>query len=344
MEIMADWNRVRENTVTFLASGAFSGFIPALPGTSASLLAAALWWLLFPANSWGQLALLAAAAAAGFLAVRMAEGRWGEGDRRIVIQHLAGMWLVLWLFPRHLWLYAAGFAIYRFMDVIKFYPAPWCRDFGPGWGAVAEKLVVGVYSGTVLLAISLTREPLPVFGHLVFRAAVYGAVLAAAVAAHVYGSTAVGFRTMAAIPLAGYIWWRFIPGTPLLQAAVLVAAAALIAGAWRTRLAGSSFWPATGEFLGLMWCCWAGLWFIPKVPWLFLAGGFVLAWFKHMHPYPVNYLPKSRPAFRLLASNLISAAYTSIVLQVIVLALWPGRPVPISVATKTMLGLVGLGK
>lgn len=338
IEIRFDREKIRDNVLGALATGLFSGFSPILPGLAASLAGAVLWWIIRPHSSSGQLIFVLIIHAAGWYAAKAAQDWWGQDDRRIVIGDFAGMWLALATFPRNPWLWLIGLALYRLVDAVKFYPALYSRELGPGWGVMAEKAVAGAYTGLLLTVASLFFSSFPAYGLLLARAGIYLTVIAAATACHVYGSSRGGLAIIS-IALSCLLFWLLAPANPWSQAVILLISAACLAAALRF-LAGIPWVMATADYVLLAWGCWASLWFLPKAGLMIIIGALLMTIFRHIRPYPTNYLPNWGPGPSMLMTNLIAAVYASIILQVMAMMFLPQSMVFIKYAVIWLLRLL----
>ncbi len=128
-----------------------AGLLPKAPGTWGSLAALPCAWLI----AWaGGPAALAAAAAAAFAigwwaSERYAKGRHDPGE--VVIDEVAGQWLVLIVAPLHPLFYGIAFLLFRFADITKPWPANWAEQRLPGGlGIMADDIIAGIYAGAVL--------------------------------------------------------------------------------------------------------------------------------------------------------------------------------------------------
>lgn len=314
MELRFNRDKIRDNVLGALATGLFTGFSPVLPGTAASLAAAALWWLAAPRSHWLQILFVILAFAAGWAAARAAQGWWGEDDRRIVAGDFAGMWLALATYPRNPALWAVGLVLFRLIDAVKFYPALHCRGLGRGWGLMAEKAVAGAYAGLLLTAASPIFVRFPSQDLILGRLALYGTSVAAATASVVYGSHRGGLAVLA-VASGSLLFLEAAPRGPWRQAAALLAAAAALASGLRL-LAGRPWAVELARYVILAWGCWLAMWFLPKTPAVAMAGALLTALFRHVRPYPTNYLPHQGPTASMFAPNIIAGLYAGAVLQV----------------------------
>jgi phosphatidylglycerophosphatase A len=64
----------------------------------------------------------------------------------IVIDEVIGFWLTLVLFPLSLANLLIGFALFRFFDIVKPFPAGRAEGIQGGWGIVVDDLVAGIYA------------------------------------------------------------------------------------------------------------------------------------------------------------------------------------------------------
>ena len=128
------------------------GKIPFAPGTFGSIPGLLLYFLLSRLNP-----LTAACCIIGFifLAIWIA----GKAERSlkvkdpgcIVIDEIAGMAVTFFALPLNLYLGIAGFAIFRFFDVLKPFPIGYLdRNLKGGVGIVMDDVAAGVVSNLVL--------------------------------------------------------------------------------------------------------------------------------------------------------------------------------------------------
>lgn len=134
------------------------GRLPKAPGTWGSLAALPFAWGLY---HWGGgMAVLAAAVLCAFAgwwaAARYVRGS-GLGDpQEIVVDEVAGQWLVLAAVPADPLHYCVGFMLFRLLDITKPGPIGWAdRSIGGGLGVMADDVLAGLAGGAILLAGSL---------------------------------------------------------------------------------------------------------------------------------------------------------------------------------------------
>ncbi|MEA1996319.1 MAG: phosphatidylglycerophosphatase A, partial [Gemmatimonadota bacterium] len=91
----------------------------------------------------------------GVFACTRAEKFWGHDSGRMVIDEIAGMFLALSLCRISLWQVAAGFFLFRVLDIVKPPPARSAERLPAGWGVMTDDMVAGAYAALILWIISL---------------------------------------------------------------------------------------------------------------------------------------------------------------------------------------------
>jgi phosphatidylglycerophosphatase A len=146
------------HAITFLATGAYVGYLPLAPGTFGSLLALPLLYVIArvrpaPAALLGGLVLFCALA---MIVCDRAGAAYGDADTgKIVLDEICGMLVAgAWIVPTTASL-ALAFAFFRLFDVLKPFPARYLdRRVRNGIGVVADDLVAGVYANLLVRALS----------------------------------------------------------------------------------------------------------------------------------------------------------------------------------------------
>jgi phosphatidylglycerophosphatase A len=133
-----------------------TGLLPAMPGTWGSLAALPCAWAIHA--GYGRIGLAAATAiifAAGCWAAERAAMASGSQDPdTIVVDEVAGQWLVLSTGPRDLLSYLLAFVLFRIFDVWKPFPIRSVdRHVRGGLGIMLDDQLAGVYAALVLLVL-----------------------------------------------------------------------------------------------------------------------------------------------------------------------------------------------
>ena len=129
------------------------GRLPGAPGSWASLAALPPAWLIVWAG--GPWALAGAAALVGIAGCRAAaayERATGERDASaVVVDEVAGQWLVLATLPLDPLAYALGFAAFRLFDITKPPPIGWIeRKISGGSGVMADDIAAAACAAALL--------------------------------------------------------------------------------------------------------------------------------------------------------------------------------------------------
>jgi len=142
----------------FLATGAGSGYVPIAPGTAGSLVGLALGYFvlapLWRAYPLGFALCFGIAFVGGCGVAGAAERILGEHDNsKIVLDEIFGMVAAMFLNPTGALWVGASFAIFRFFDILKPFPANYFdRRVGGGAGVMLDDLAAGIYANLVLQA------------------------------------------------------------------------------------------------------------------------------------------------------------------------------------------------
>ena len=144
-----------------IASGGYSGYFPIFPGTVGSVVGIALYLVLvrFGLLSDGFSAawpvVLGAILAVGTVSAHRCEKMFGHDNRRIVIDEIWGMLIAVFMLPtRWPWI-LSGFLIFRFLDIVKPFPARRAERLGGGFAIMLDDGVAGGYTALILHLIKL---------------------------------------------------------------------------------------------------------------------------------------------------------------------------------------------
>ena len=139
-----------------LATWFGTGFLPIFPGSWASIAALPTGWAI--AWLWGVPGLAAAASLAfivGWWAAATVEKASGTTDPgAIVIDEVAGQWLVLVPAPLDPLSYALAFVLFRIFDIWKPWPVRWAdHHVKGGLGIMLDDLLAAIYAVLVFLVL-----------------------------------------------------------------------------------------------------------------------------------------------------------------------------------------------
>jgi phosphatidylglycerophosphatase A len=142
------------HVITFLATGAYVGYLPIAPGTFGSLLAIPLlWWLgrARPAPSVLVAGLVLFSVLAMVICQRAGAEYADPDSGTIVLDEVCGMLVAgAWIVPTTLSLVLV-FLLFRVFDVLKPFPARYLdRHVRNGIGVVGDDLVAGLYANLLV--------------------------------------------------------------------------------------------------------------------------------------------------------------------------------------------------
>ena len=152
--------------VYWLCTWGHCGLSPKAPGTVGSLLALPYAWVVL--EYFGAQLLLIASIICFFIGWYVSElyvrktGR--EDPKEVVIDEVAGMWLVLaaigvFSVEVNLAYYLAAFILFRVFDIIKPWPVSWAdKKIKGGFGIMLDDILAALYA---IITVSYTHLTLP---------------------------------------------------------------------------------------------------------------------------------------------------------------------------------------
>jgi phosphatidylglycerophosphatase A len=144
--------RLLRNPLGLLAFGFGSGLVPVAPGTAGTLAALPLYLLLRQLPSEAYVAMVALLFLLGLPVCGHAARRLGVHDHPAIVWDEIVGYLAAMTYapPGALWM-AAGFALFRFFDILKPWPIRWCdRRVGGGFGIMLDDLLAGAFTAALL--------------------------------------------------------------------------------------------------------------------------------------------------------------------------------------------------
>lgn len=128
------------------------GRSPLAPGTLGSLAGLGVIWLLRD-STWLQAAGCGVAIGLALWSAGPTARAMGQEDpRAVVIDELAGIMVALAWLPAQGWIYAAGFALFRVLDIAKPFPIRHLQRLPGSLGIVLDDLVAGLAANLALRA------------------------------------------------------------------------------------------------------------------------------------------------------------------------------------------------
>ncbi len=139
----------------FVATGCLAGYCPLAPGAAGSAFIALLYWLLPITNQWIWFSITFVLFFLGVFVSAQAEGCWGKDAGLIVVDEVVGFLAAVLFLPKIPLVIILGFFIFRFLDIVKPFPAHRSQRLPGGWGVMTDDLIAGAYTNLVLRLILL---------------------------------------------------------------------------------------------------------------------------------------------------------------------------------------------
>ena len=141
-----------DRLIMFIATGAYSGYLPKAPGTWGSLLGVGIWAVLIKLDLTLYAGVVTALFVIGTLCAGSAEKIVDHGDPGIVvIDEIVGQLIALAAAPFHPLAALLGFALFRFFDILKPFPINWLdKHIHGGLGIMLDDVIAGIYALCIL--------------------------------------------------------------------------------------------------------------------------------------------------------------------------------------------------
>ena len=132
------------------ASALFSGYSPVASGTVGSAVGAAIYFI----PGFESLACIGPFILIVFIfgikAAAIMEQWYGHDPSEVTIDEVVGMWISLFLLPKNIFVVFMAFFLFRFLDIVKPYPAHKFDALHGGFGIMMDDVVAGIYANIVL--------------------------------------------------------------------------------------------------------------------------------------------------------------------------------------------------
>ena len=141
-----------DRILMFIATGAYSGYLPKAPGTWGSAVGVLLWLLIGRMELQPYLIVLIILFFVGVVCGGAAEKIIDRVDPPlVVIDEIVGQLLALTMAPLHPVPILLGFLLFRLFDIWKPFPANWIdQHLCGGLGIMLDDVVAGFYALLVL--------------------------------------------------------------------------------------------------------------------------------------------------------------------------------------------------
>ena len=143
--------QILADPVLFLAFGFGSGLSKFMPGTMGTVAAIPLYLTLMLLNPWLYLATTVLSVVLGIAICERAAKKLDSHDfGGIVWDEVAGFLITMCWLPLTWQSLLAGFALFRFFDIVKPWPIRWLdRHVEGGFGIMLDDVVAGIFAAIV---------------------------------------------------------------------------------------------------------------------------------------------------------------------------------------------------
>jgi phosphatidylglycerophosphatase A len=143
-----------------LGSGLYTGYIPFAQGTFGSFVALLIYMIPGFENPTLMIFMITLFTVIGVPIATKFEKKYGKDPGQCTIDEFVGMWISLILVPKKIWYIAAVFLIWRFLDILKPFPAKLVERIKGGAGIVGDDIIAGFYSLIIIQIIIYFVDPL----------------------------------------------------------------------------------------------------------------------------------------------------------------------------------------
>jgi len=138
-----------KNLKYIIATGFGTGYSPFASGTVGSL-AALLLFIIIPLDGYLWLAISVIVFMIGVWVSGTVVKDKGKDAEIVVIDEFVGQWIALLFLPKTIWIFVAGFLLFRILDIIKPFPAADIEEMEGGIGIMLDDIIAGVYTNMAL--------------------------------------------------------------------------------------------------------------------------------------------------------------------------------------------------
>lgn len=142
---------VKPSFLTMLvASGFYTGYVPAFSGTVGSAGAVLLYFIPGVERWYILLPLILVFFFLGVRASAVFEARYGHDPAEVTIDEVVGMWIGLLFLPKSILVAVAAFLVFRIFDIVKPFPISSIDKLPGGIGIMGDDALAGIYTNIVM--------------------------------------------------------------------------------------------------------------------------------------------------------------------------------------------------
>ena len=129
-----------------IGSGLFSGYIPFASGTFGSLVAVIIYLIPGFENYYIIIPSIVILFVLGIHIGNYFEKLYGKDPNEFTLDEIVGTWITFLIIPKELFYIIFAFCIWRFLDIVKPFPAKNAESLKGGLGIMLDDVVSAMYS------------------------------------------------------------------------------------------------------------------------------------------------------------------------------------------------------
>lgn len=133
-----------------IGSGFYTGYIKKASGTFGSLIALLIYLIPGFENPTIMIFFISFLIVIGVPIAIKFESKYGNDPKEYTNDEVIGMWITFLFIPKKIWWIILGFLIWRFLDIVKPFPAKQLEKVKNGWGVLLDDIAAGIYSLIIL--------------------------------------------------------------------------------------------------------------------------------------------------------------------------------------------------
>ncbi|MFZ5948717.1 MAG: phosphatidylglycerophosphatase A [Stygiobacter sp.] len=133
-----------------IGSGFYTGYIKKASGTFGSLAGLLIYLIPGFENPSVMIFFISLFIVMGVPIAIKFENKYGTDPKEYTNDEVIGMWISLLFVPKKIWWIIIAFLIWRFLDIVKPFPAKQLENVKNGWGVLLDDIAAGIYSFIIL--------------------------------------------------------------------------------------------------------------------------------------------------------------------------------------------------
>ena len=129
-----------------IGSGLFSGYIPFASGTFGSLVAVIIYLIPGFENYFIIIPSIIVLFLLGIYIGNYFEKLYGKDPKEFTLDEIVGTWITFSIIPKEFFYIIIAFCIWRFLDIVKPFPAKNAESLKGGLGIMLDDVVSAMYS------------------------------------------------------------------------------------------------------------------------------------------------------------------------------------------------------